>query len=777
MRWRLNDFTGARASLKGFQVRPEQEDPRGWEWNYLEGLYASDLLTLQHPEGGSAGGVAVSPDGKYIASVFSGSRQKVHIWSANDGQLLYTLPAGANAHRLVFRHDGQQLAVAGGASVSVWDLASRRLTEHHIHVGVIVGLAYSPDGEWLASASWDGTVKVWNATTGKSRFKNLASLPHSDRAHSVAFSPDGRWLATGDQDGKVYIWDAKTGAKAQLLEGHKSPVYGVAFDPEGKRLASAGSNGNMRLWDLNPWLNSLKKRENGKTFSNPPLKPRVVQSLTGNVGSALSMDFSPDGRYLACGGSDATARVWHLESGVLRVIFRGHTAAVEGVRFDPDGRRLISCSPEQGAVKVWDLTRHPEYSTLARTRHPEYPSPTQTGTWPEVKVWDMLRESAGPRPARTGPDVEALAFQDGGKRLVSVTVGGRLQTWDTTAGLLLEERVLPLNVDLISPARLADFARGGERLAARRSKPGDEGKVVGCWDVATGKPLTTFEGHRYPVFSVRFSGDGLHLATMACDRQEKSRPHEVKVWDACKGGKALATHQGQGILFGLALSPDGKWLATGDENGGVKVVDWARGKVMLDEHGHRGPVTVLSFSRDGRYLASAGVSDQTVKVWKCDKWTLQATAEAPGLLCDLCFDPDDQRLAGISRDVVKLWDLQTGQELLSLRGAPQRHRDPAFNARISFSADGRRLAGSNWDESISVWESEAPSEERQAARRQAAQRRAPLWHLEEAEHCVLVKNQIGANFHLKHIGDSPLPAPLEERKKHLIDQKKREIWP
>ena len=105
--------------------------------------------------------------------------------------------------------------------------------------------------------------------------------------------------------------------------------------------------------------------------------------------------------------------------------------------------------------------------------------------------------------------------------------------------------------------------------------------------------------------------------------------------------------------------------------------------------------------------------------------------------------------------------------LLTLRGAPQRHRDPAFNARLAFSPDGARLAASNWDESISLWEAAGAGEERQAARLAAAAERAPLWHLQEAEQCVRVRNKQAAEFHLRRLGDAPLTAPLEQRRKNV----------
>jgi WD40 repeat protein len=131
------------------------------------------------------------------------------------------------------------------------------------------------------------------------------------------------------------------------------------------------------------------------------------------------------------------------------------------------------------------------------------------------------------------------------------------------------------------------------------------------------------------------------------------------------------------------------------------------------------------------------------------------------LLCDLTFSPDGRRLAGITRDLVLMWDTETGQQVLTLRGAPQRHWDPAFNPRVTFSPDGRRLAGTNWDETISLWYADAPAAPGPARRRQAAEARAPLWHLEEAEDCLDHNNRRAALFHLHRIEGQTLPPPLQ----------------
>jgi WD40 repeat protein/serine/threonine protein kinase len=752
LQFRVNDLPGAVRSLNQCLPTDEKDDRRGWEWFYLFGLFHSDLMTLHHDQPAVRGNAAFDPDGKTLVSVLGGHPAdddthagELRIWDASSGALLRRFRVPGTVHRVLFRPDGARIALARmDGAVLIWDVTTGAELLRTAATGqMIEALAFSPDGRRLAVAGGDAMVIICDASTGAvvSTFRG-----HTARVQSVAFHPDGKHIASGDADATVKFWEVATHNEKWNLLGHKSAVHGVAFNPDGKLLASGSNNGNLRIWDL----------ESG----------RAIQSLTSNSGAVLSNCFSPDGRYLAYCGGDATVRIWDVESGVQRVIFRGHTAPVESVQFSPDGRRLVSSSPQEAAVKVWDMTRHPEHATFARVRG---------RTEDEIKVRDLTERIDAAAPARTGPDLEALAFDEEGIQLFSVAVGGKLQVWDAATGVLKEQRSLPLSDELVAPAVLAAFTRDGTGLAGRVR---EDRRLVKAWNVADGAEHVVFRGHTLPILVVRYSVDGQRLVTVACDIERTERSHEIKVWDALTGD-CLRSLTGRGLIVNAAFSPDQRWLALATE-GGVLLADQAGAGQVLRLGGHRGLVAALAFSRDSKRLASAGLDDRKLRLWSLDDWDLDndrappsTTLAAPLFLSDLAFNREGDRLAGISRDVVKLWDVGTRQEVMTLRGAPQRNWDPAFNPRVLFSPDGKRLVGTNWDESISMWDAgiaggdESAIAEHQARRRHTADSRSAFWHLEEAEDCHLHQNRLAARFHLQRLGTAPLPLPLETRRERL----------
>ncbi|KAK3378979.1 nacht domain-containing protein [Lasiosphaeria ovina] len=308
---------------------------------------------------------------------------------------------------VAFAPDGRTLASASGdGTVRLWDAASgahRQTLERHS--GIVSAVAFAPDGRTLASASGYGTVRLWDAASGAHR-QTLER--HSGWVWAVAFAPDGRTLASASDDRTVRLWDAASGAHRQTLERHGGTVWAVAFAPDGRTLASASDDETVRLWDAASGAHR--------------------QTLEGHSGAVRAVAFAPDGRTLASASADETVRLWDAASGAHRQTLERHSDAVMAVAFAPDGRTLASASG-YGTVRLWDAASGAHRQTLER----------HSGT-----VW-------------------AVAFAPDGRTLASASADGTVRLWDAASGA--HRQTLEGHSGMV---RAVAFAPDGKTLASAR---------------------------------------------------------------------------------------------------------------------------------------------------------------------------------------------------------------------------------------------------------------------------------------------------------------------
>ncbi|WP_322763234.1 pentapeptide repeat-containing protein, partial [Frankia sp. Cr2] len=344
--------------------------------------------------------------------------------------------ATAPQNAVAFSPDGAILASAcDDGTVRLWETTTgRELRSLTGHSGPVWSVGFSPDGAILASAGDDGTVRLWETTTGE-QLRTLTG--HTDRVWSVGFSPDGTILASAGDDGTVWLRETTTGRQLRFLTGHSGPVWSVGFSPDGVILASAGTDGTVRLWDT--------------TTS------RELRTLTGHTKWVRSVGFSPDGTILASAGDDSTVRLWDTTTGRELRTLTGHTGRVWPVGFSPDGAILASAGAD-GTVRLWDTTTGAQLRTL--TGHTNW--------------------------------VRSVGFSPDGARLASASTDGTVRLWDTTTGAQL--RTLTGHT---SPVRSVGFSPDGARLASASTD-----NTVRLWDTTTGAQLRTLTGHTSPVRSV-----------------------------------------------------------------------------------------------------------------------------------------------------------------------------------------------------------------------------------------------------------------------------------
>lgn len=312
-------------------------------WDTLTG---KEIHTLKG-HSGFVNSVVFSPDGSRIASG-GGSQDagEVRIWDSESGEVLLTLKGHARAvGKVLFSVDGRQIiSISHDSTLKVWDALTGRELSTRENASL---MAQSPDGRWIAGqASPDTrqTVQVWNATNGQ---EILTLEGHTALVSSLAFSPDGQRIASGSMDQTVKVWDVTSGQQSHDLKGHTGLVRSVAFSPDGRQLATAAEN-TIKVWDTESGQEILALKSYSETAES------VVLVVT-------SVAFSPDGRWLASGSEDTTVRLWSTVNAVgLRWRQRAE-ASEQSMEWYPAAYNLgwlITLAPQDASL--WERRRRAE---------------------------------------------------------------------------------------------------------------------------------------------------------------------------------------------------------------------------------------------------------------------------------------------------------------------------------------------------------------------------------------------------------------------------------
>ena len=653
-------------------------------------------------------------------------------------------------HRVSFmgQGSGQLLASASqDGSIRLWKLdGTPSRFPLYGHEGAVVALDVSPDQQLLVSASYDQKIKLWQISreldgTPKGRLirtltdPNLKALSHSNWIYDVRFSPDGQQIASASIDGTIKLWSSSGFLKTTLKTGSEN--ISVSFSKDGKSLVAASQDG-VRLWN-GPQFSRMQQLDqspafwvsfspNGQQFVSSGQDPTVklwrangtlVANLTGHSDQIYRAIFSHDGQLIASASADNTIKIWNAANGQELRTLRGHQDEVYRVQFSPDDQ-MIASGGKDDTVRLWQPTEKLQVK------------PDQD----RVEFWRgnddaLLKTLTGHRN-----EIMDLDFAQDGQTLASASGDGSIKLWRSHSdGVIRLRNERPLNSLGFSQQGQFLIAGSASRLFFWQQQLDDgAGKAAHLvW-----KPLETIgkAGGESFLTNMSLSPDNRllaaisdegnirlwHLTLNAAGQLQMPIPEQPLEWSS----------QSKQPLLSLSFSPDGRFLATGSEGSAIQIWDLettARPKLVTSLRPANGTaITSLDFSPQGRLLVSGGRaargsqpdSTETLILWDLSNPKAPKRIQPPnplklGNITSVRFSPDGKILATATEadNAIRLWKLSASGSALGQTPAltpfgedMKGHRAPITQLAYSHSPTDYLLASASKDGTVKLWTKE-----------------------------------------------------------------------
>lgn len=526
-----------------------------------------------------------SPNGKYLAA--GNSEGQVYLWT-RDGQLVNTFQYGGTVSSsfetafkgnkdgiftMQFSPNSALLAFSGGKGIiQVQDLEQKTTRLLSDHDAAAYQIVFSSDGVTLASASEDGTVKLWELRRGDGDELVHTLRGHQGPVYRVRFGPHDDVLATGGADGIVRLWLRDKGVPVGTLEGHEDEISSLDFAPKPTLgyqsvLVSASDDGDIRLWNM-----------------KSPIQAFPHDS------DVFDVTFRPDGRIIASGGVD-NIRLWRRDGSLRSHIAFSQSSYVQTVDYSPNGR-ILAAGDSSGQIKLWkpdintnkpiqDIAAHlvlddegPEAEgVLDLTFSPDAKWLASGGSDRTLKLWRVKGESINDQPIvlKHSNDVTSVAFSRDSKLLIT---GTRADSDTSKRGIALWQ--LPESDDAlrgnVKSIRMTDLKHEGSILAVAVQPTqsgliasGGEDGTINLWS-SSGQWLRVLNEHSDPVTQVSFSADGLFLASSSNDGT-------VRLWTA-SGNLISVLKRHKRAVSSVEFAPEGgEFLASASADEDVLLWD------------------------------------------------------------------------------------------------------------------------------------------------------------------------------------------------------------